>query len=202
MVDREGEAQKAPLQGKAATQDRILRAAGGLFVTKGYEQTTISDVAEGAGVSRATVFWHFGDKAGLFRETFAMLMVPFRDSIGRDLSELPPEKQLEQRVASFLDFVHERRETILGLVRWAIESETLRATLIETLMDLHQRYIGVLSEVVEEILPPGHDSHAVAAGLMAELDGNLLLALFDGSPQAAESRRTSTAAILDLLPRK
>ena len=57
-------------------------------------------------------------------------------------------------------------------------------------------------EVLEEILPPEHDSHAVAVGLMAGLDGNLLLALFDGSPQAAELRRTSTAAILELLPRK
>ena len=57
-----------PLQGKAATQNRILQAAGALFLERGYENTTIADVAEMAGVSRATVFWHFSDKAGLFRE--------------------------------------------------------------------------------------------------------------------------------------
>jgi AcrR family transcriptional regulator len=190
------------LTGKAATQNRILRAAGSLFVEHGFEHTTIADVAEGAGVSRATVFWHFGDKAGLFRETFADLLVPFRDSIGRDLSDLPPEKQLEQRAVSYLDFVHEHRATILGLVRWAIESPGLRTTLLETLLDLHRRYVAVLSEALDEMLPSEHDPRAVAAGLMAALDGNLLLALFDGSETAAESRRTSTAAILALIPRK
>ncbi len=190
------------LTGKAATQDRILRAAGSLFVEHGFERTTIADVAEGAGVSRATVFWHFGDKAGLFRETFADLLVPFRDSIGRDLSDLPPEKQLEQRAASYLDFVHEHHATILGLVRWAIESPSLRTTLLDTLLDLHRRYVAVLSEALDEILPSEHDPRAVAAGLMAALDGTLLLALCDGSDTAAESQRTNMAAILALIPRK
>jgi AcrR family transcriptional regulator len=185
-----------PLEGKAATQDRILRAAGALFVEQGYEGTTIAEIADRAGVSRATVFWHFGDKAGLFRESLAELLVPFRESISRDLSDLPPAKQLEQRVASFQDFVYERREIIQGLVRWVGESPSLHATLIDTLMGLHQRHIGLLTESLAEILPPDQNPKDAAAGIMSALLGNMLLGLFDASEAAAESRRAATAAIV------
>ncbi len=186
------------LQGKAATQDRILCAAGELFLDLGYEGTTIAAIAEHAGVSRATVFWHFGDKAGLFRETLADLLVPFRQSISRDLSDLSPAKQLEQRVASYQDFVHEQREIIQGLVRWVIESPSLRATLLETLMGLHQRYIGLLAESLAAVLPPDQNPMDAAAGIMAALHGNMLLSLFNSSAGAAEMRRASMAAILSL----
>ena len=42
----------SPLAEKAATRTCILRAAGSLFVERGYEQTTVVHVAERAGVSR------------------------------------------------------------------------------------------------------------------------------------------------------
>ena len=45
---------------KAATQARILDAAAQLFITQGYERTSISGIASRARVSRAAVFWHFG----------------------------------------------------------------------------------------------------------------------------------------------
>ena len=77
----EGEVAK----GKAATQERVLAAATELFITRSYEGTAIADIAKRAGVSRSTVFWHFGDKRGLFREAFIRLLAPFRESLERDL---------------------------------------------------------------------------------------------------------------------
>ena len=41
------------------TRARIAEAALGLFVSQGYAQTTIDQIAEAAGVSRRTVFHHF-----------------------------------------------------------------------------------------------------------------------------------------------
>lgn len=46
----------------------ILAAAKDLFVANGYEATSMEAVAEAAGVSKLTVYSHFGDKPGLFRE--------------------------------------------------------------------------------------------------------------------------------------
>jgi TetR/AcrR family transcriptional regulator, mexJK operon transcriptional repressor len=44
----------------------IIDAARGLFLREGYERTSMDDIAAAAGVSKPTVYEHFGDKEGLF----------------------------------------------------------------------------------------------------------------------------------------
>jgi len=46
----------------------ILEAAQELFTGQGFEHTSMDAVAARAGVSKLTVYSHFGDKASLFRE--------------------------------------------------------------------------------------------------------------------------------------
>ena len=193
---------REPLTGKAATQERILVAATELFLTRGYETTTIAQVAERASVSRATVFWHFSDKESLFRECFNRLCEPFRISLGRDFSALPPEKRLEEQVGLYQSFVAEHRADVEGFIRWAMEHTSFRDWLIRTLMDLHHRFGGVLTESLSEIVPPSHDPHAIAMGILYMLDGGLLLSYFDQSPRSAEVRRASAQAILEMIPRR
>ncbi|BAI76353.1 transcriptional regulator (plasmid) [Azospirillum sp. B510] len=50
-----------------ARRKAILAAARRLFIEKGFEKTTLSDIIALAGGSRATLYEHFGDKDGLFR---------------------------------------------------------------------------------------------------------------------------------------
>ena len=193
---------REPLTGKAATQERILAAATELFLTRGYETTTIAQVAERGSVSRATVFWHFSDKESLFRECFNRLCEPFRVSLARDFSALPPEKRLEEQVELYQSFVAEHRADVEGFIRWAMEHTQFRDWLIRTLMDLHQRFGGVLTESIAEIVPPHHDPHAIAMGVLMMLDGGLLLSYFDSSGRSAEMRQTSFRAVLEMIPRR
>jgi AcrR family transcriptional regulator len=48
-----------------AQRERILDAARALFASRGFDLVTMGDVAEEAGVVRATVFNHFGSKGAL-----------------------------------------------------------------------------------------------------------------------------------------
>jgi len=191
-----------PLRGKAATQERILVAAIELFLAQGYEATPVAQVAERAGVSRATVFWHFSDKASLFREAFSRLLEPVRESLARDYGELEPEKELEQRVAVYGSFVAEHREPLIGFVRWAMEASETREWLIATLLDLHQRFVGSLTETVARLVPEDRDAQGLALGLAVALDGDLFLSFFDPSPRRAEDRRAAVAALVAALPRR
>ena len=50
---------------KLARRDQILAAASELFAERGPEGVSVADVAAAAGVSRATVFNHFGSKRAL-----------------------------------------------------------------------------------------------------------------------------------------
>jgi AcrR family transcriptional regulator len=50
---------------RIAQRERILEAARSLFASRGFDAVTMGEVAEAAGVVRATVFNHFGSKAAL-----------------------------------------------------------------------------------------------------------------------------------------
>jgi AcrR family transcriptional regulator len=49
----------------AATRDQLYEAAAALFVERGYEDTTMQDIAERAGTSRRTAFNHFPRKSDI-----------------------------------------------------------------------------------------------------------------------------------------
>jgi len=191
-----------PLSGKAATQERILAAATELFLTKGYEQTTVAEVAELGGVSRATVFWHFSDKASLFREAFNRLVEPFRESLDRSFDDLEPEKQLQEQLAIYRTYTAQHRAAVEAFIRWAIEAPPFREWLITTLLDLHQRFAGALTEIISEIVPADQDAEAIATGLVVLLDGDVFLSWFDDSPRRAEERRSAVDAFLAMMPRR
>lgn len=47
------------------TRTRVLDAAVALFGSRGYEATSLDQVADASGVRKQTVLYHFGDKEGL-----------------------------------------------------------------------------------------------------------------------------------------
>ena len=51
----------------AATEEQILAAARELFVRNGYHATTLTEVADAAGVGHRTVYLRFGTKAALLK---------------------------------------------------------------------------------------------------------------------------------------
>jgi AcrR family transcriptional regulator len=174
---------------KAETQARILDAAGRLFATRGYERTSISSVAAEARVSRAAIFWHFGTKAGLFEESCRRLLLPFFEEIRSSLRHLPARKRLFELFAVYESFVSSYRAPIETFVRWALESPQAWATLQGPLFAMHDEFMGDIRETLRELLPERRDAEALAAALIATLDGNLLLDVLEAGDGNRELRR-------------
>ena len=59
----------------------IMRAAEGLFASKGYANTSIADIAKAAGVSKALVYHHFADKDELFRQIVEDVRAPTAEKL-------------------------------------------------------------------------------------------------------------------------
>jgi len=55
------------------TRQRILQAARDLLVSRGVRRVSMDEVADAAGVTRTTVYRHFGDREALVREAFLYL---------------------------------------------------------------------------------------------------------------------------------
>lgn len=66
----------------AATIGVILDAARKLFTEKGFQDTSVDDIAEAAGVTKGAVYHHFDSKIDLFTEVL--------EAIQRELAALPP----------------------------------------------------------------------------------------------------------------
>ena len=49
----------------ARSRARLVDAATRLFAERGYRDTSVQAIGEAAGISRGSVFWHFGSKEGL-----------------------------------------------------------------------------------------------------------------------------------------
>jgi len=185
--------------GKAATQEAILVAATQLFMERGYEGTTVADVAERAGVSRATVFWHFSDKGGLFREALVRLFTPFRDSLANDFHDLPAPKRLHEQLGAAELFARQHGHELAAFLRWAFESPDHREGVVTALLDLNQRYQGVLIETVSEIVGAERDARALGGALWLAVDANFFLSVFDKSDRGFEQRSASARALADLI---
>lgn len=73
-----------PPTSSATKHAAIERAALTLFLRDGYDRTSVDAIAAEAGVSKRTVYSHFGDKENLLRATFRDVRDELRDRI-RDI---------------------------------------------------------------------------------------------------------------------
>lgn len=184
---------------KAATQARIVRAAMSLFAERGYERTTIAAVAAEAGVSRAAIFWHFGDKSGLFQQTFRELLVPFFREMERSTELQGPRDQLMALFSIYEEFVEKNRETIQNFVRWVMESPTMRESLQAQLFVLHENFARDVRASLEEAIGDRAGAPELASALVSLLDGNLLLSFLDPDPETRRLRREGLRAMAELV---
>ena len=184
---------------KAETQERILEAAMRLFAVRGYHATSITQVATRAGVSRAAVFWHFGDKASLFREAGKRFLVPFREGLDSALRDLPARQRFSEICAAYQNFVAKNRAQIQAFVRWVLDSPEPAALLREDLLALHEGHRREIELALVEIFDDPAEARRIADGLLSLLDGNLLLGLLFSDPESDERRRAGLEAVAERL---
>jgi TetR/AcrR family acrAB operon transcriptional repressor len=198
-VTKHGDAASSAPEGdgrKAETQARILRAAMALFARGGYERTTIAAVAAEAGVSRAAIFWHFGDKANLFAEATRRLLVPFLHELERTLRNVDPRERVFELFSVYEEFVEKNRDTVETFMRWILESPPMRAALREQLFFLHDNFARDLRESLEGVLHDDAEAASLSAALVALLDGILVLSFVDPDPESRRLRREGLQSIM------
>ena len=182
---------------KDRTQHVILDAAAGLFAARGYDGASITAIAERAGVSRSAVFWHFGDKGTLFKETFRRLLVPFVEEVARTLEDEDPTQRLLQLFGVYERFVTQQQPAIQAIVRWVIESETMRASLREPIFVLHDQFARDVRDALLPLFDEPDHAEATAMGIVSMLHGNLLLAILDPDPRKDQMRRAGLRRVVE-----
>ena len=62
------------------TRNGILDTAERVFSERGVSRTSLTDIADAAGLTRGAIYWHFKDKADLFCEMVARVTMPMEDA--------------------------------------------------------------------------------------------------------------------------
>ena len=83
---------------KIRCRQRILRASRQLFSAKGYEETTMDDVAERSEVSKATLYNYFPGKDSLLMGIAEAELEQIREMIEGELAEEPSALERLRRV--------------------------------------------------------------------------------------------------------
>ncbi len=114
---------------RAQTRDRVLRAAGELFLSQGYARTTMTEVARAASVSVQTVYMAAGAKVDLLRAVTAAAVT------GGDPDEVVLEQPWVAAYAAAPDGLGQLRVLVRGLVDLAERAAPLWRSMDEAAAD-------------------------------------------------------------------
>ena len=171
----------------------ILRVAGTLFRQRGYAAASLTEIAAGVGVTKATVLHHFGSKEALY----AAVMRDALDRIGAAI------RQTAAGPGSVRDKLHRLAHTAIVSVDAGADLDAMLHDADEHLAPPARREIGgahqAILAAIEEVMGLG-----IATGDLADRDPRLLAhafwhllgafggrrgaqATFQGRPEVAET---------------
>jgi AcrR family transcriptional regulator len=178
------------------TRSLIQQTALALFIEKGFAATSLQQIADRVGVTKAALYYYFPSKADLARSIF----LPWKEDLDRflDEAEAATDATPRQLIGDAFDVLVRHRETFLAmmtdgsilthvdLVAWTTEwAERLQRLFVGPNATVYQRTrvaiaFGGLNDAVfllanapiEEVRPAAIDAVCGAIGIDAEVSGN------------------------------
>ena len=142
-------------QNKREIRERIVRAALGLFQTKGFDDTTTKAIARKARVAEGTVFNYFKSKDDIalhfFEQEVDQAMAAVRDN--PRLRKAPLEEKLFALVHSQLEFLAHHERFIGAALIHALRPASPLGPFSHRSQELRHRYLGFVEELIEESAP-------------------------------------------------
>lgn len=96
---------------------QLLDVARARFAQRGFDATSIEEIAEKAGVSKPVVYEHFGGKEGMYAVIVDREVQQLLDRITEALVGTTPRELLEQAATAFLGYIESEPDGFTILVR-------------------------------------------------------------------------------------
>jgi AcrR family transcriptional regulator len=133
------------------TRDRILQTALDLFIEQGYDKTSLREIAERVGVTKAALYYHFESKEAIFRT----LVEPWIAVQARAMELLESHPSLEawsKGLAAMVEWVLPQRrmfelfENNQSTLQALAQKMTQDSGYVDAHRAAHERVDGVLSD--------------------------------------------------------
>lgn len=96
---------------------QLIEVGRQVFAEKGYDATSVEEIADRAKVSKPIVYDHFGGKEGLYAVIVDREMDHVTESISAAIAEGEPRQRLEAATMAFLTYVKDRPDGFAVLSR-------------------------------------------------------------------------------------
>src|SRR3984885_6100196 len=175
-----------PRTGSQDSRDEILKAAMQLFAHRGFHETSMSEVAREAHVSKALIFWHFKTKEELFVAVLNRLLEPYFIDFAEEAAAMGERQQFLKLVESYLSFVRDNASSVRFFLAQMLHDQTLSEGLNEQVLKLYGGYRAMLVELIGSAQQKGictrrTTPESAAAFLLSALNGLLIEHLFMGA---------------------
>ena len=101
----------------AQRREQLIEVSRGIFAERGYDGTSIEEVAARAEVSKPVVYEHFGGKEGLYAVVVDREVRRLLDMMHATLTAGHPRELLEQAAFTLLDYIEQSSDGFRILVR-------------------------------------------------------------------------------------
>ncbi|WP_037864214.1 TetR/AcrR family transcriptional regulator [Streptomyces sp. NRRL S-340] len=142
---------------KRETRQRISDVATGLFLERGFDEVTVTDIARAADVSPMTVFNYFPRKEDLFLDRIPQAVDLFTGAVRGRAPDEHPLAALRRLALGLLDEGHPlsgARDRFVPFLRVAAASPALRARAREAAEELEAALAEALAETAPDLSEP------------------------------------------------
>ena len=158
------------------TREKILETATRLFSTQGFANTSLSQVAKEAQVSKALIFWHFENKETLFRTALQRTLEPYFINVAGDLEGLSEVDQIKRLIDEYYAFVSRNMYSVKFLMSLILREETHPDDVVGHMNELHRVYRNLLADILDS----GRQKGVFRQSITPRLDASLILTALHG----------------------
>ena len=101
----------------AERREQLITVSRSLFATRGYEGTSVEEIAAQAQVSKPVVYEHFGGKEGLYAVVVDREVRTLLDGIRSSLTSGRQRELIEQAAMALLDYIESNTDGFRILAR-------------------------------------------------------------------------------------
>jgi len=181
---------RRPNETVTSGRSAIVAAATRLFARRGFAETSMRQIAETAGVSKAAIYHHFRDKDRLYRSLLEEAIDSLTGAMKRVLDDGPAPAALARAVALHLQFAAEHADLLRVLVAEELRPTDPRKRMGNVIARHRQDELAIFQTVLERGIAQG-EFKPVAPVLSAQALSAVIHVLDVGMLSADQPLRVS-----------
>jgi AcrR family transcriptional regulator len=178
------------------TRAHILRTALALFRARGFDETTMRDIAAEASVALGATYYYFASKEAIVADYYDYVQ---SEHLARSRAGFAKAKNLQERLKAVihtkLDILDHDRKLLSALFRYGGDPDHPLSWFGPQTRHHRELCMQVFAEAMQEEKLPADLEEVAPVGLWALHMGILLYFLYDDSPGARRTRKLADGAI-------